>query len=95
VGGTIFGAFTEEELQNLRKSRSSFPNSSGIDRGGQFQPWKNGEMLGIGSRMPSGGRKGDTYTVYRGMAIRDDIEMVRKLFKYAKVRSQYITIMIY
>jgi hypothetical protein len=95
MGGMIFGGFSEEELQSLWENRSSFPSGSGIDRGGQFKPWKNGAMLGFGSRMPSGGRKGDTYTMYRGMAIRDDIEVVRKLFKYAKVRSLYIIIRIY
>jgi hypothetical protein len=84
----MFGAFTNDELQALKKDRSHFPKAAEVGRGGQFQPWRNGAMQGVGSRMPSGGRAGDTYTVYPSMQSRgDDIERVRKIFKYAKVRS--------
>jgi hypothetical protein len=83
----IFGAFTEEELCSFQKSRNSFPTAAAVCRGGLFQPWQTGAMHVVGSRMPSGGRKGDTYTVYPGMEIKDDVANIKKLFKYAKVRS--------
>jgi hypothetical protein len=85
VGGMIFGAFTEEELCFLRKDRDTFPKAAVIGRGRKFQPWRFGTMQAVGSRMPSGGRPGDTYTVYPGMEINDDVGQVRKLFKVAKV----------
>jgi hypothetical protein len=83
----IFGALAEEELGCLQKRRNEFLTAAAVGRGAQFQPWRNGEMQGVGSRMPTGGRKGDTYTVYPGMEIGDEIVQIKKQFKYAKVRN--------
>ena len=84
----IFGAFTEDELLSLRKDRKTFMKTGDLGRGGQFQTWMKGSMKGVGSRMPSGGRAGDTYTVYPGMAIRPaDIQKVKQLFGHARVSN--------
>jgi hypothetical protein len=89
----MFGVFSEPELDHLRKARKTFPAAT-IGRGGQFQPWKNGKMSGVGSRMPSGGRKGDTYAVYPGMEIGDQITKIKKIFKCAKV-SKLVTVVVF
>jgi hypothetical protein len=83
----MFGVFTDDELAMLQHKRNEFPRAAAVGRGGQFQPWKNGEMVGIGSRMPSGGRPGDTYTVYQGMEIVDDVNHIKKVFQHAKVST--------
>jgi hypothetical protein len=83
----IFQPFTEEELCLLEQNRNRFPTAAAIGRGGLFQPWRRGTMQGMGSRMPNGGRPGDTYTVYPGMEIRENVDQVRKLFRLAKVSS--------
>jgi hypothetical protein len=49
-------------------------------------------MKPVGSRMPSGGRAGDTYTAYPGMAINDDISKVKKHFAHAMVRFKLLSI---
>ncbi|KAJ3832384.1 hypothetical protein F5878DRAFT_666623 [Lentinula raphanica] len=38
-----------------------------VTRGGQFQSFLGGKMTPIGSRSPSGGRAGDSYTSYSGL----------------------------
>jgi hypothetical protein len=83
----MFGVFTHDELVMLQHNRNEFPRATAVGRGGQFQPWKNGEMVGVGSRMPSGGRPGDTYTVYQGMEIVDDVNHIKKVFEHAKVST--------
>lgn len=85
VGGMIFQAFREDQLDMLKKDRKSFLKTSDLTRGSLFQPWMLGKMRPVGSRMPSGGRVCDTYTVYPGMAIEDDPQKVKKLFQHAKV----------
>jgi len=83
----MFGVFTDDELVMLQHNRNELPRAAAVGRGGQFQAWKNGEMLGFGSRMPSGGRPGDTYTVYQGMEIMDDVNHIKKLFQHAKAST--------
>jgi len=83
----MFGVFTDDELLMLKQDRNCFPRAAAVGRGDKFQAWKRGEMLAVGSRMPSGGRPGDTYTVYQGMEIMDDVHQIRKLFKHAKVST--------
>jgi len=80
----MFGVFNEEELTTLSNDKRKFPHAAAISRGGQFQPWSNGTMQAVGSRMPSGGRPGDTYTIYPGMEIRNEIDRIKRLFKHAK-----------
>jgi hypothetical protein len=89
VGGAMFGAFTDEELANLEKDRKEFPKAESVGRGGQFQPWTQGMMHARGSRMPSGGRPGDTYTSYTAMKVADgDVVKIKKGFTHAKVSVQ-------
>jgi hypothetical protein len=85
----IFGAFSDDELRDLRKDAKTFLKTGNLCRGSDFQPWNRGQMKPVGSRQPAGGRTGDTYTVYRGMEIElGDVEKVKQLFRHAKVRNE-------
>lgn len=55
-----------------------------IKRGGQFQQFSQGQMRGIGSRLPAGGAPGDAYRAYEGTSA-DSLEDLDLLFNHAEV----------
>jgi|SRR5882757_8721700 hypothetical protein len=87
VGGMMCGMLTDMELESLRKTRHLSLKAAMVQRGGLIQHRSNGEMRVFGSRQPSGGRPGDTYTVYPGMDVKNDVNKVEDFFKYAQVHT--------
>jgi hypothetical protein len=90
VGGMMCGMLTDMELESLRETRHLSLKAAMVQRGGLIQHWSNGEMRVVGSRFPSGGRPGDTYTVYPRMDVKNDVNKVERLFKYAQVTPLYV-----
>lgn len=65
-----------------------------IKRGGQFRHYTGHDLSGIGSRLPSGGRKGNTLTVYAGLEGGTD-KGIKILFRQAQVRIFSIAYTLY
>ncbi|KAF9069740.1 hypothetical protein BDP27DRAFT_1420649 [Rhodocollybia butyracea] len=57
-----------------------------IKRGGQFRHYTGHDLSGIGSRLASGGRKGDTLTAYAGLEGGTD-KGIRILFRQAQTSA--------
>ncbi|KAJ3832968.1 hypothetical protein F5878DRAFT_633797 [Lentinula raphanica] len=59
--------FDDEKLALLQDTIVESTGVQALKRGGQFRSFGGGEMIPIGARTPSGGRKGDAYTSYAGL----------------------------
>ncbi|KAJ3752741.1 hypothetical protein EV360DRAFT_88447 [Lentinula raphanica] len=62
-----FGAFDNEMLSILQDNVVESTGVQAVKHGGQFQTFTSGKMVPVGSRIPSGGRPGDSYTSYSGL----------------------------
>lgn len=58
----------------------------GLWRNPDFQAYAPGKMVALGSRQPSGGRKGDTYTEYPEISA-TTMQDIDALFSYAHVST--------
>ncbi|KAJ3757489.1 hypothetical protein EV360DRAFT_26931, partial [Lentinula raphanica] len=59
--------FDDYTLSILQDNVVESTGVQAVKRGGQFQTFSSGKMIPIGSRIPSGGRPGDSYTSYSGL----------------------------
>ncbi|KAJ3831235.1 hypothetical protein F5878DRAFT_667770 [Lentinula raphanica] len=59
--------FDDEMLSILQDNVVESTGVQAVKRGGQFQTFSSGKMVPVGSRIPSGGRPGDSYTSYSGL----------------------------
>ncbi|KAJ3831501.1 hypothetical protein F5878DRAFT_73322 [Lentinula raphanica] len=59
--------FDSDKLALLQDAVVDSTGVQPVTRGGQFQSFMGGKMTPIGSRTPSGGRAGDSYTSYAGL----------------------------
>jgi hypothetical protein len=84
LAGVSFDAFSYEDFQKIRCDASVGKETKAIKRGSQFRRFEWGKMHPVGSRMPAGGKPGDTYTGYAGMEV-TDISHIRLLFAHAAV----------
>ncbi|KAJ3841852.1 hypothetical protein F5878DRAFT_702347 [Lentinula raphanica] len=77
-----WGPFDADKLALLQDAVVESTGVQSVSRGGQFQSFAGGKMTPIGSRSPSGGRAGDTYTSYAGLDATTE-EGLNILFKQA------------
>ena len=80
----IYGAFSPELLERLKRNHNTVRKLKEIKRGQQFDFYSGGKMYPQGSRAPMGGIPGDSYTMYSGMDA-DSIEAIHALFDDAEV----------
>ncbi|KAJ3825786.1 hypothetical protein F5880DRAFT_1610795 [Lentinula raphanica] len=64
--------FDQDKLALLQDAVVDSTGVHPVTRGGQFQSFMGGKMTPIGSRNPSGGRAGDSYTSYSGLEAMTD-----------------------
>ncbi|KAJ7816316.1 hypothetical protein B0H14DRAFT_2602799 [Mycena olivaceomarginata] len=88
VGCVIFGAVTGEDLEKLKKTNESLVNGYGLKRSAEQQKWAYGKMTAYGSRIPKGGRRGDTYRAYTHISADTDND-IHTLFDLAKANHRY------
>ncbi|KAJ3825957.1 hypothetical protein F5880DRAFT_1610639 [Lentinula raphanica] len=62
-----WGPFDDDILHLIQDSIVATTGVSAVKRGGQFHSYSGGKMIPLGSRLPSGGRAGDSYTSYSGL----------------------------
>ncbi|KAJ3964310.1 hypothetical protein EV361DRAFT_956071 [Lentinula raphanica] len=62
-----WGSLDDEMLSILQDNVVESTGVQSVRRGGQFQTFAGGKMVPVGSRIPSGGRPGDSYTSYSGL----------------------------
>ncbi|KAJ7820880.1 hypothetical protein B0H14DRAFT_2599661 [Mycena olivaceomarginata] len=86
VGCVIFGAVTGEDLEKLKKTNESLVNGYGLKRSAEQQKWAYGKMTAYGSRIPKGGRRGDTYRAYTHISADTDND-IHTLFDLAKANA--------
>ncbi|KAG2335577.1 hypothetical protein BDR05DRAFT_353426 [Suillus weaverae] len=82
LAGVSFDAFSYKDLQAIHCDPSAGKETKAIKRGSQFRRFEWGEMHPVGSRKPTGGKPGDTYTSYAGMEV-TDTSHIRLLFAHA------------
>lgn len=80
-------AWSKNIHNELLASHDSISNRPGLRRGDKFEAWSHGQMVAIGSRMPSGGIKGDCLREYPGVMAGTTVADIRKLFQYAAVSA--------
>ena len=80
----VYNVFHPDHLQLMIEHSRQIPRNSHIQRGGQFDFFSEGEMVGIGSRAPAGGAPGDCYRPYNTISANslNDIDL---LFNYTEV----------
>ncbi|VDB89344.1 unnamed protein product [Peniophora sp. CBMAI 1063] len=61
VGGVIFQAFNERQLEEAIKHHTLVCRFPGLRRGTSFLEFAYGKMIPVGFRVPGGGRPGDEY----------------------------------
>lgn len=79
----------------LNKHHDTASGVSAISRHGGFDRWalndKHSKMVPLGSRLASGGIRGDGYTAYKGMSA-NNCESIDLLFNHAEVcTTVYLT----
>ena len=86
VGGVQFKApgCNNKTLGNMRNHLEIASKSKAVHCGSTFETFGYGDMFGVGSRQPQGGRGGDTYTVYPHLRA-DTVQGIKTLFFYAYV----------
>ncbi|KAJ7852096.1 hypothetical protein B0H14DRAFT_2581124 [Mycena olivaceomarginata] len=89
VGCVIFGAVTGEDLEKLKKTNESLVNGYGLKHSAEQQKWAYGKMTAYGSRIPKGGRRGNTYHAYTHI-LADTGNDLHTLFDLAKANHRYI-----
>ncbi|KAJ3771967.1 hypothetical protein FB446DRAFT_789143 [Lentinula raphanica] len=62
-----YGSLDDDMLSILQDNVVESTGVQAVKRGGQFQTFSSGKMVPVGSRLPSGGRPGDSYTSYSGL----------------------------
>lgn len=77
-------AWSDEVHRDLITSHEVISTKSGISRGKNLEPWSHGQMVPIGSRLPTGGIKGDCFREYPVMAGTTEAD-IRELMQYAAV----------
>ncbi|KAG2045888.1 hypothetical protein BDR06DRAFT_1015217 [Suillus hirtellus] len=82
LAGVSFDTFSHEDLQKIHYEASAGKETKAIKRGSQFRRFEWGRMHPIGSRKPTGGKPGDTYTGYTGMEV-TDTSHIKLLFAHA------------
>jgi hypothetical protein len=68
-------------------NKHKFLQAATISRKRQFQPWSNGTMQGVRYKMPSKRHLENTYTIYLGIEICNEIDQIKRLFKHAKANK--------
>lgn len=63
----MYNTFSASVLQTLIQHHHALQEVKAIKRGKQFQSYVQGSMIPRGSRAPTGGIAGDSYTFYAGM----------------------------
>ncbi|KAG6836756.1 hypothetical protein H0H93_003675 [Arthromyces matolae] len=91
VGAVQFNAIPPKTLSRLKQHHRNISTLPPLNRGYSFDAWRYGMMRAIGSRVPQGGRPGDTYTLYAGMEGRNEQE-IRMLFGHAENADALVTI---
>ncbi|KAG1860111.1 hypothetical protein F4604DRAFT_1684486 [Suillus subluteus] len=66
LAGVSFDTFSYEDLQKICYEFSAGKETKAIKQGSQFRQSEWGKMHPVGSRKPTGGKPGDTYTGYGG-----------------------------
>lgn len=73
----------------MRQHHDKACMSKAVRRGSTIESFGYGDMFGVGSRQPQGGRKGDTYTEYPELKA-NTVEDIRTVFGYAYVSSRLL-----
>jgi hypothetical protein len=84
VGSVFFGAIQDPLLESLKKSNYTVLDEEILARSADQQKWAYGSMVAIGSRIPKGGIRGDTYHPYDHVKA-EDPDDTKMLFEHAKV----------
>ncbi|KAG1785191.1 uncharacterized protein HD556DRAFT_1450943 [Suillus plorans] len=82
LAGVSFDTFSHQDLQKIHHEASAEKETKAIKQGSQFRRFEWGRMHPIGSRKPTGGKPGDTYTSYTGMEV-TDTSHIKLLFAHA------------
>ncbi|KAF8216156.1 hypothetical protein K438DRAFT_1954805 [Mycena galopus ATCC 62051] len=83
VGSVFFGAIQDPLLESLKKSNYSVLHETSLTRSADQQKWVYGSMVAIGSRIPKGGIRGDSYRAYDHVKAEDPSDK-KLLFEHAK-----------
>jgi len=78
----------------MRQHHDQASKSKAVRRGSTIEAFGYGDMIGIGSRQPQGGRAGDTYTEYPELSA-STVEQIKTFFGYAYVSSSALCTILY
>lgn len=79
-----YNAFSNYNMNRLDNHLQRLHSVQALKRGKQFENFSNGEMYGVGFRMPMGGCPGSAYSVYEGMEA-TTLYGLEALFDHAEV----------
>ncbi|KAJ7789785.1 hypothetical protein B0H14DRAFT_2626854 [Mycena olivaceomarginata] len=77
---------TGEDLEKLKKTNESLVNGYGLKHSAEQQKWAYGKMTAYSSRIPKGGRRGNTYHAYAHI-LADTGNDLHTLFDLAKAST--------
>ncbi|KAJ7665153.1 hypothetical protein DFH06DRAFT_1323551 [Mycena polygramma] len=79
----LYGAFSPHELARMLQHHEDLTGIKPLTRGGQFEWYSPGQMIGIGPRVATGGAPGDALRLYEGMEARSAAGL-NALFNHAE-----------